>query len=429
MPAIFAHAHQDSGRAPLKKATDEADSPKRGKIIWVSFFYLDALLSKTFVIEILTQLAKLGYDVSLIAVRSKNRFELKNSKVRVIPIPLRYVPIISPLIFSVTLSSFLPIYALTWKPNFILMTSLFEPSIFSLVLTRIFSRFSKPKVKVILDIRSPPLAIAGLRGKFITFCYNVSICLAKALFDGITIMTPLMRKEICEKFSIDPNFVGVWANAASISLFRPEKFSRHGMELRKKFGLSDKFVVFYHGEFSRNRSIIETVDAISITKGKYSNIVLFLLGKGPLTPNLKQMIREKEIQSNVILHDAVDYTDVPKYIAMSNVGVVPLPNSPYWRYQCPTKLLEYLAMKKTVIVTDIPAHREIIGNEKCGIYISSTAPIEIARAIMYAYDNKEKLNEWAESGREIIIKEYNWEKVARDLENYLLRVRNTSGER
>jgi len=118
----------------------------------------------------------------------------------------------------------------------------------------------------------------------------------------------------------------------------------------------------------------------------------------------------------------VDYAEVPKYIAMCDVGIVPLPDLPYWRFQCPLKLLEYLAMKKVVIVTDIPAHRAIIGKEKCGIYISSVKPIGIAKSITYAYNNKEKLGKWGEIGRTIIKQEYTWEKVARDLENYLLSI-------
>jgi len=292
-----------------------------------------------------------------------------------------------------------------------------DPSIFGLISTLILSRFTR--FKVFLDIRTPPETV-GPRAGFETLSFNVCIRLAKNFFNGITIVTSMLKKEICKKFSIDPSFVGVWSNAASTSFFGSEKSTYYGQELRKKFGLSNKFVVFYHGEFSRNRAIIETVNAISITKGEYPSIVLFLLGNGPIICNLKRIIQEKGIQDSVILHDAVDYLDVPKYIAMSDVGIVPLPNSQYWRYQCPLKLLEYLAMRKAVIVTDIPAIREIIGDKKCGIYTSSTNPEEIASGIIHAYNNKDKLKEWGNAGLEIITKKYNWKKMAQDLDNFLL---------
>ena len=69
----------------------------------------------------------------------------------------------------------------------------------------------------------------------------------------------------------------------------------------------------------------------------------------------------------------VDYEDVPKYISMSDVAIIPLPDMHYWRSQSPLKLLEYLAMTKTVIISDIPAHRAVIG-DACGIYSPSLHP-------------------------------------------------------
>ena len=205
-----------------------------------------------------------------------------------------------------------------------------------------------------------------------------------------------------------------------MAYFNPENCTSDGLELKRKLGLSGKFVVFYHGVFTATRGLKETVESMKILRSEYPNVVLFLLGTGPMVSTLKRVVQEEGLQEHVIVHDPVDYAEVPKFIEMSDVCIVPLPDHPYWRSQCPLKLLEYLAMEKAVIVTDIPAHRSVIGDEKCGIYISSVTPTEIAKSVVYAYHNKEKLAEWGKSGRGIIDKKYTWEKVAEDLENYLL---------
>ncbi len=49
-------------------------------------------------------------------------------------------------------------------------------------------------------------------------------------------------------------------------------------------------------------------------------------------------------------------------------------------------------MEKTIVLSDIPAHRMVVKIGVCGIYVTSTEPDSIARAIEYAYDNKEKLS-------------------------------------
>lgn len=386
------------------------------KILWISFLMLDIDFYKTSRLEIMQALARRGHTADIIAIRSKNVLRIKNSGVNIISIPLRYVPIVSPIIFAVFILFFLPVYIIVSKPNYIIT----EPgiSIFGFALALPFCRLLR--IKLILDVRSMPVEIIGFRGFLQRFFFAIAVLIARKFFDGITIISSLMRQEICEIFKINSRIVGVWSSGVSTSHFNPEKHLLEGLTLRKKLGLTGKFVIFYHGAFSAHRGLIETVKAISIVKRTYPNVVLFLLGAGPIVCTLKDLIQKENLQDTVIIHDPVEYAEVPKYIAVCDVGIVPLPDHPYWRYQCPLKLLEYLAMNKTVIVTDIPAHRTVIGNEKCGIYIASINPNEIAKAIIYAYQNKEKLGDWGAIGRIIINRKYAWKKVASDLEKYLL---------
>lgn len=393
----------------------------RKKIVWISFLFLDSAraLYKTSRIEVLRHLAKRGHEVFLIAVHSKESLrKAEITDVNVISIPLRYLAYFSNVIFVLLLFFFLPFYFLYLKPDLVIIEP--EPTILSLAPTLLFPRSKRPKI--ILDIRST-LYFGGIGGsrEYITASFfNIAIYIAKKLFDGITTITPLMRKEICDKFHISPKHVGVWTDGVSATLFKPESYD--GIEMRKRLGLNDKFVIFYHGTFGKKRGIIEIIQSIQILKSKYHDLVLFLLGNGWALPLMKNLIQKSGIQDRVIIHDTVSYVDVPKYIAICDLGIVALPDLPQWRRQCPLKLLEYLAMKKAVIATDIPANREVMGRSKCGIYTSSADPMEIAKAITYAYNNKEKLNKWGSYGRPIVEERYNWRKVAEDLENYLLKL-------
>jgi len=47
------------------------------------------------------------------------------------------------------------------------------------------------------------------------------------------------------------------------------------------------------------------------------------------------------------------------------------------------------------------------------------SPRNIAEAIRYAYENKDKLDEWGKIGRMIIEEKYTWEKVGKELLDYL----------
>ena len=230
----------------------------------------------------------------------------------------------------------------------------------------------------------------------------------------------MMRKEISEAYKIEPAKIGVWTTGVNTELFDKAKPVSKDDSLRKENGLSNSFVVFYHGHLSSGRGLIETVNAMKLLAGKHDDIKLFVLGSGPIVGELKSLVKSSNLERTVIIHGPVDYELVPNFISLADVCVIPLPDHPDWRSQCPLKLLEYLAMEKTIVLSDIPAHRMVVKDESCGIYISSTEPDSIARAIEYAYDNKEKLVSWGKVGREIVERNFTWDQVAEKLENYLV---------
>lgn len=380
----------------------------------MTFLVLDAQLHKTSQFEILDNLAKKGYDTTLIAIQSKSKFQNKKTQVSVIAVPLRNIPMITSFVYGLMVFLFLPLYIIYSKPNFVIT----QPTIpiTSFLLTLPICRIRR--IKLVLDIRTVPVQ-TGFRGFLHDFLFTTSILAAKRLFDGITIITSSMKEEICRKYDLDPNRLGVWSSGVSPSLFNPENWIPSGSELRAELKLDGKFVVFYHGALSPNRGLVETVEAIKLLRHEYQDVILFLLGSGPLMPILKELVEKDHLHSNVIIHNQVDYEDVPKYISMSDVSIIPLPDMHYWRSQSPLKLLEYLAMKKVVITSDIPAHRAIIGERPCGIYIPIVKPLEIANSIKYALENKGKLDGWGEIGRTIIKEGYTWQEIAGDLERYL----------
>jgi glycosyltransferase involved in cell wall biosynthesis len=384
--------------------------------LWVNPTTMDLLLHNSALSNVLKQFADLGHNVTLMSIRSRGVPKIKNSNVRMILVPLVYVPVVSTIMFAVLLFFSLPVFVVISKPDRVIMNP--DVSILSSLPSLLISK--PKKTKFVLDVRSTPVETLGFRGFLNRFWFSVSLLMARKWFDGITTLTPLMKKEICNDFAIEPDEVGVWTSGVSESLFNPEHITVKSSELKGKFGLTGKFVVFYHGIFTPSRGLTQTVEAMKILLPKRHDIVFFLLGTGPMATKLRVLIQKEGLQENIIIHNPVEQSQVPKFISMSDVGIVPLPDHPYWRFQNPLKLLEYLAMEKVVILTDIPAHRAVIGKAKCGIYISSVAPVKIAEAIEYVYLNKKNLEEWGKIGREIIKEKYTWEKVARDLENYLL---------
>ena len=394
----------------------------RKRVLWVSFLYLDKSLHKTTQIEILKHLAKRGYSVFLLALYSHEKIKTEYADLKIHSLPMKDRPVITNALFVLLLLFLWPFYMMHFRPNYLIVEPQ-DATAFGLIPMALLPKSTRPKI--ILDARTayipkPSRDIGG-------FFFDNSFHIARKLFDGITTITPMMKTDFCNKYHIDPKRVGVWTSGVDTELFNPHYFSKERKELREKFGISKKLVLFYHGAFGAvhgtgSRGIVEIVESVALLKGKIDDVALFLLGWGPCSQRVLELVREHEIQDRIIVHDRVDYKDVAKFVAMCDVGLQLLPDRPEWRSQCSLALLEYLAMKKPVIATSLPLNRYVMGNCKCGIYVSSTLPLEIAEAVSSVYDHKRELEQWGSYGRAIINQEFTWEKVAESLDKYLRQV-------
>lgn len=388
------------------------------KILWVSCLVLDRDLHKTSQIEILKALAQRGHKPALLGLYSKDKFGDNIEGVKITAIPMRSTSFLTMFIYTVFLFFYVPFRCITTKVDFVIIEPQ-SPIFLSLMPMRLLPKSQRPKM--VLDIRSTP--VDGSHAS--TLIFNMGVHVAKKFFDGMTIITPMMRTEVCNQFQINPLTVGVWPSGVSTAVFNPKMYDKAA--LKKVFNLQDKFVVLYHGSMGasyeqvQSRGIVESIKSIKLLQGQYSNVVLYLLGDSRSFPIINKLAAKFEVQDRIILHGRVAYEEVPKYIAMCDVGLIPF-DLPIWQNQCPLKLLEYLSMGQKIIATDIPAHTYVVEKCKSVMFIQSSTSEEIAKAISKIYDNSDDFEEDQACKRELAEKKYSWQQVAADFEKYLLTI-------
>lgn len=381
------------------------------KIVWVNYKRFGESLSKTSRIEMTKELLRMGHSVYLVVPYSGNRCKFGLGE------NMKYLPTVLwrgfySLTFSLTLFLYLIPATLLGTPNIILFDFV---AFFPLVPFIILSKLRLIKTKFVLDIRTIPVEVRDPIDRLKEQIYKVVLSFANSFSDGVAVISPLMKKQICHEYNIDENNVGIWSSGVSLETFNFEGIN----PINEPPFCNKKFIVMYHGALSQSRGLQETVKAIGLLKSSRPDIVFFILGDGKAESKLELSIRELNLGNNVFIHKPVPYEDVPKYIASCHIGILPFPNLNWWRVSSPLKLMEYLAMGKPVIVTDIEAHREVLNNSPCGIFIKSNNPEEIAQGIIRAYTLKNKLKEIGKVGREIVARDYTWKNQADNLINFL----------
>jgi glycosyltransferase involved in cell wall biosynthesis len=381
-------------------------------ITWISFLTLDQDLHSSSRVENLKQLSQMGHKVNLIVLHSKRK-TATHDLLNIISLPMRYIPKLSPIIFGIAIFLYLPFHLIQQKPDFIIL----DP--YTVNLGMLWSPiFKLAQTKFVLDIRTTPINDSKLK----TILFHLTMMISNR-FDGLSIITNGMRDEVSNNYGIPKNRFNVRSDAASLDVFSPKNISKDKItQLRKILGLSDKYVIIYHGSMTKARGIIDLTYAMKKIGKDHPEISLFFLGNGTAFAQIQSIKKEEEL-ANVILHEPVPYEVVPEFIAMADIGIVPLPDMAIWRNQCPLKLLEYMAMEKPVIVTDIKCHREILQDDSCAIYLDSHEEKKIVDGILKAYSQRNYLEKCAHLNRRKIDEKYNWKMSAVIMEDHLYSLR------
>jgi glycosyltransferase involved in cell wall biosynthesis len=364
----------------------------------------------------LMALAKRGHEVTYLAART-SRFKdlaIHVQGFRLETVLLRRVtPILSLILFELMVAW----HFLTSIDRYdvVILNDESFPALFPfLVLQHLFSRFPV----LFLRIASKPVEVGGfLRSLAATSAYVLSIQVSKTLFHKIFFISPMLAQSTSLEFDISRNRVGVWPSSVDADVFDPTLMGKSVGRLRKELRLQGKLGVLYHGVLSKGRGIMEMVEAFRILKEESTRAILVLLGDGPARNNVLRYLYENELREFVQVRGAVNYQEVPTYIAACDVEIVPLPDHPWWRYQCPIKVLESLAMNKPLIISDIPANRWIVGNARVALYLTGTTPREIANGVQTFLATRNRLD--PSLGRKIAL-EFSSEKIAEMLENQAL---------
>jgi glycosyltransferase involved in cell wall biosynthesis len=292
-----------------------------------------------------------------------------------------------------------------FKPDIVLL------DIFSIWFSIPFIFNKKRKTVFLIDNRTPFYCKVTEKQTFrdiiFKFYTRLTYMFCKRFLDGMTVITDYYKEYVHKNFEFPYASIEVWGSGVDINMFAPQKYEN----LSRPDILKNKFVVMQHGEFSNNRGIFETVEAMSLIDNE--NVCLLLVGDGSVKNDILRRIEEFGVENKVHIVPPVDHSDIPKYISFCDCAIMAYPDIEYWNNNNPIKLIEYLAMGKVIICSDIWTFRSIGNDMNCMHYIKDNSPETIAGAIVELYRNRGRLCEFGKDGIEVVEKNFTWHSHAK----------------
>ena len=112
----------------------------------------------------------------------------------------------------------------------------------------------------------------------------------------------------------------------------------------------------------------------------------------------------KDLEIKITFYDALPRNELIEAIMKSSVCLVPLKNKKLFNFALPSKMFEYMACGKPVIVGVNGDAKEIVNSSKSGICVQPENPEMLSKAILTYFNNKEKRKIDGENGLSYITK-------------------------
>ena len=159
-----------------------------------------------------------------------------------------------------------------------------------------------------------------------------------------------------------------------------------------------KFTVLYSGNMGNAQDLKTIVK--SAEQLKDHDIHFTFIGQGVCRSEIKQLSRSLEVK--IQFHDSMKREDLIKWIKKSSVFLVPLKNKELFKSALPSKMFEYMACAKPIIVGVKGEACELVLKSKSGIVVEPENISDLSRAILDYYSNKERRDKDGQNGLKFI---------------------------
>jgi len=220
-------------------------------------------------------------------------------------------------------------------------------------------------------------------------------------------------KDYAVEMGAEPEKVHVVRAGIDVERFNP---ALDGSGVRKKFGIGeDDVVLFFMGWLYSFSGLREVAIELAKVKDDYPNLKLLIVGEGDLYSELRRIKKDYGLQQ-LVLAGWQPYERIPKFIAASDVCLLPAYNNEVMRYIVPIKMYEYMACGKPVIATRLPGIIKEFGEGNGVVYVDE--PADVVKKAVELCDDDGSIDEYGTKSRDFV-ERYSWDKIADEFENIL----------
>lgn len=190
-------------------------------------------------------------------------------------------------------------------------------------------------------------------------------------------------------------------------------------DLQRELGLDGKFVVGFYGNHGIAQDLEGVLDAARLLASD-DRIRFLFVGEGPVKSALVAR-RLQEGLRHVTFLPQVPQATILRYVSLATVVIVPLRKLELFKTFIPSKMFDFLACAKPVVLSVDGEARQILEESGGGIFVPPGDPQALADTLRHlAGSSQGTLAETGEAGRAYVSRHYRRKDQAARLEQLLL---------
>ncbi|MBI2453710.1 glycosyltransferase family 4 protein [Candidatus Peregrinibacteria bacterium] len=211
------------------------------------------------------------------------------------------------------------------------------------------------------------------------------------------------------------NKTSIMPNGADLSLFSGDI---SGDGVRRRWNIQRKFVALYTGNIGLAQKPEVFIGAAEALKDD-EEIVFLIVGAGVLLADLERSAREKKL-TNIIFAGLEPRARMPEFVAAADVCIIPYKAADTFRNTLPSKMFDYMAGGKPVIINLRGEASELLFRANAGILAEEEDPVSLARCIVELKNHPREAQKLGGAGKEFVEKFYRREAVAEQYEKVIM---------
>ena len=164
--------------------------------------------------------------------------------------------------------------------------------------------------------------------------------------------------------------------------------------------ITSKRDIVYIGNLGTAQNLKTLIEAFQEVLRQIPDLKLGFYGGGDCEPELKEVVKNLDLEKNIQFNNPVPRKEVPDILARSVLGIVALSSNKAVRYALPTKTFEYFALGLPVVAYGSSDELEwVIKESGAGIFVRGGDKREIAEAIVMLLSDKDMCKKYSINGR------------------------------